>query len=131
MSETTRHLVLSTVSEWWRDARHRWRDLPDVDALPPEKVAAMALELGITDAELKRIVAGADGVPLLLGRRLAALGLDPGEVAALSPLLLADLKRSCNACAERDRCIDDMKSDPLAPGWESYCPNAGTLASLQ
>jgi hypothetical protein len=71
-----------------------------------------------------------DEVPELLGRKLAALGLTASEIEKWSPALLDDLKRNCNACPDRQRCIDDMAIDPLVPGWESYCPNSGTLATL-
>lgn len=69
-------------------------------------------------------------LPVLLGRKLAALGLSTLEIEALSQSVLADLKRTCRACPDRQRCIDDMAIDPLAEGWESYCPNSGTLATL-
>lgn len=74
--------------------------------------------------------ADTEQLPVLLGRKLAALGLKAEEIEALSPAVLEDLKRNCRACPDRQRCIDDMAVDPLAPGWESYCPNSGTLSTL-
>ncbi len=74
--------------------------------------------------------ASASDLPVLLAQKLAALGLSADEIAARSPAVLEDLVRNCRACPDRQRCIDDVTADALAPGWESYCPNSGTLATL-
>ena len=118
------------VAEWWRTARPSWRHLLHPGSASTGDVDRLAGEVGLTATALTALASTPSGLPMLLGRRLAALGLDPAEIERLSPRLLADLERTCNACPDRQRCIDDMVLDPLAPGWESYCPNSGTLATL-
>lgn len=103
MSDPRKTLV-EGLAEWWHLARHEASG--DAGAPTP------------------------DGLPVLLERKLAALGLSPKDIETWSPALLDDLKRNCRDCPDRQRCMDDMAIDPLAPGWESYCPNSGTLASL-
>ena len=67
---------------------------------------------------------------VLLEHRLQGLGLAADEIRERAPDVLAVLYRSCNQCPAAGRCSDDMKEGPVAPGWDSYCPNAGTLKLL-
>jgi hypothetical protein len=115
---------------WWHDARKNWSRLHELDHIDPVELGRMALDVGVTTEELVRIARQPDGVPLLIENRLAALNLDPNDINTLSPLILRDLRRTCALCAEKGRCADDMAADPLAPGWDSYCPNSGTLRTL-
>ena len=116
---------------WWHEARDRWRRMGELSQMEPHELNRLAGELGMTSEELYRTAQMPAGQTLLLERRLAALDLTPEGIRALSPLLLADLQRTCSACAEKSRCAADMEESALAAGWESYCPNAGTLATLK
>src|SRR5687768_4150535 len=71
-----------------------------------------------------------DNWQALLERRLASLHLNPEEIRKISPLLLADLQRTCAHCSDKKRCLHDFKVSANPEGWESYCPNAGTLKTL-
>jgi hypothetical protein len=121
---------LARVLNWWDDARKHWTRLHELDQLDPAERNRIAADVGLSSSELTRLAAQPDCVPLLIEKRLAALNLDPEEIRKLSPLILRDLQRTCALCAEKGRCADDMAADPLASGWESYCPNSGTLRSL-
>jgi hypothetical protein len=68
--------------------------------------------------------------PVLLEWRLTALRLDPGEIERLSPDVPANLRSTCTLCTEKQRCLDDMMEFINPPGWESYCPNSGTIRTL-
>ena len=116
--------------EWWRGARHRWKQMAELQSLDSHELAIMAGELGMSPGELMKFAQEPEFMPELLLRRLAALHLSEADVGKLSPLLLADLKRTCCGCSDKARCSADMAINPLAPGWESYCPNSGTLNSL-
>ena len=130
--DASRQSVLGRTLDWWHEARERWARLRELRDLAPEEIERVALDVGLTPAELLRVAARPDGTLELLDRRLAALQLDADEIRKLSPLLLRDLQRTCALCSERQRCADDMaEAGPLAPGWESYCPNAGTLRTLR
>ena len=122
--------MLLHAIEWWRDARLRWRRLRELHQMSQGEIERISQELGMSPVDFLRIACEPDNLPKLLERRLAALRLSVKEVHAISPLLLADLERSCNDCAERERCEMDMKVSPLVEGWESYCPNSGTLKTL-
>jgi hypothetical protein len=90
----------------------------------------MAEDIGISSEEFVRVVGQPGGSADLLHRRLELLKLDAADIFRLSPLLLADLERTCACCADRERCTTDLAEAPEATGWESYCPNSGTLKTL-
>lgn len=68
--------------------------------------------------------------PTLLGWRLTALGLNPTRISGKHPDVYRDLKTTCHACPVKQRCLDDMMECLIPAGWESYCPNSGTIRTL-
>jgi hypothetical protein len=122
--------VLLHAVEWWREARVRWRRLRELHQMSHEEIERIAHELGMSPVDFLRVACEPDNMPMLLERRLAALRLSAWEIHAVSPLLVADLKRNCSDCSESQRCEADMRVDPLIEGWESYCPNSDTLKTL-
>ena len=122
--------VLGRVRDWWSQSRARWARLNEIDGLSPEEIAWMAEDIGLAHDEFLHALRQPGGPAGLLDRRLAALGLDPEEIRKLSPELLGELQRTCASCSEKKRCADDMAENPNPAGWESYCPNSGTLRTL-
>ena len=122
--------VLQRALDWWHGARSLWARADHIERMTPDEIARMAGDIGISSEEFVRVVAQPGGSADLLHRRLEALDLEAADIVRLSPLLLADLERTCACCADRERCAADMAEDPGAPGWESYCPNSGTLKTL-
>jgi hypothetical protein len=66
--------------------------------------------------------------PVLLGRRLAALGFDPRVVALTRPDAYVNMISVCASCSEHRRCLDDLTEGDVEAG--RYCPNAGTIRTL-
>lgn len=122
--------ALQQVLAWWQEVRERRARINEMADMPPEELVRMADDVGLPVEDLVRIAGEPVYMAELLKRRMAALGIDEGDVRALSPLLLRDLQRTCACCTDKQRCVGDMAADINAPGWESYCPNAGTLRSL-
>src|SRR5262249_14793513 len=115
---------------WWITRTAQWGRAAELRTLPPGELDRIAADLGVSTAELLEASERPHGTHELLDRRLAALGLAPDDIWKLSPAVLRDVQRTCCACPERERCKDDMEISALAPGWESYCPNSGTLRTL-
>lgn len=117
---------------WWNGGarRSRWARLAELRELPPDELGRIAGDVGISTNDLLEVSGHPEGTQQLLERRLAALGLPPDEISELLPMLMRDLQRTCTMCQAKSYCIDDMKVSPLADGWESYCPNSGTLRTL-
>lgn len=124
------HSILDQVLDWWLSTRDRWARMAELQMLPPGELERVASDFGVSSTELLSAASRPDGDHQLLDLRLAALGLEPSQIEKLSPLLLRDLRRTCASCPEQQQCKDDMALSPLAPGWESYCPNSGTLRTL-
>lgn len=127
--QTARHTLIGRALDWWHGARDRWRRLHELDGVPDHDLELMAHDIGLSTGELRRLGAQPNGTELLLERRLLQLQLDPEDIRKLSPLLLNDLERTCALCRDKARCGQDFK-DGTHAGWESYCPNAGTLQTL-
>lgn len=124
------HSMFSRVLDWWSSTRDRWAHMAELQRLPHDELERVACDFGVTPSELLAAAGQPDMTHELLDRRLAALGLSEQEIWRLSPMLLRDLQRTCAGCPDRQQCKDDMKISPLEPGWESYCPNSGTLRTL-
>lgn len=121
---------IDRLVEWWSATRDRWARIAELRELPSDELQRIAGDIGLSAGDLLEVSAHPEGTQQLLERRLAALGLVPDEVSELLPMLMRDLQRTCTMCRAKPHCIDDMKISPLADGWESYCPNSGTLRTL-
>ena len=73
----------------------------------------------------------------LLERRMAALHLDPKELASTEPELFRDLQRLCTSCSTPMRCAQELAQElsrnpgePASTEWQDYCPNGQTLNML-
>ncbi len=122
---------LAMALDWWRGVRERWARMAELRDLPPGEFERVAADFGVSPAELMAASARPDGGELLLVKRLQALHIDRDEIAALLPMLLRDLERTCGACPDQRRCAKDMATSNDANDWEAYCPNAGSLRTLR
>jgi len=73
----------------------------------------------------------------LLERRMAALHLDPKELARSEPELFRNLQRLCTSCRSPMRCAQELAqefarnpSEPASNEWRDYCPNGTALNML-
>jgi hypothetical protein len=129
-SPADRHSLVGRALDWWHGVRDNWQRMHELDLLSEHEVERMAHDMGVTADQLVAMSRESNGTQLLLERRLASLHLNAEEIRKISPLLLADLQRTCAHCSEKKRCLHDFKVSETHEGWESYCPNAGTLKTL-
>lgn len=132
-----RRRVFSAIAQWWG----RWTSAN----LAPIKVGysgpdetrhdAQASDLS-TSQTLSISSQGLYGSNLL-ERRMAALNLDPAEMARSEPELFRNFQRLCTSCPTPVRCAQDLahefSRDPsqlASSDWREYCPNAKTLNML-
>jgi hypothetical protein len=66
----------------------------------------------------------------LLGWRLTGLGINPKYIERKSRDLMLDLRSRCAMCEDKERCLEGMMDFRHPPGWQGYCPNAGSICSL-
>lgn len=126
----THTTLLGRALDWWHEVRENWQRLHELDALSETEIQRMAHDMGLSSDEFVRMAHQPAGTQLLLEKRLAGLQLDAEDIRKLSPLLLADLQKTCARCTDKGRCASDFRASPNPAGWETYCPNAGTLRTL-
>jgi hypothetical protein len=122
--------TINGLRQWWRSWREAKSGLSDLNSFGDYEVERTARELGTSVSELRVLTArGPESANLLLGR-MAALDLDPKEVAATDLATFRDLQRVCTMCGSHGRCARELARDPNDTAWEDYCPNVATLKSL-
>jgi uncharacterized protein DUF6455 len=94
------------------------------------EIERIARDVRMSPAELRAVAKRGHEAANLLLERMAALDLDPAEVAQVGPETFRDLQRVCSLCESKRRCARDLSRDAAAPQWQDYCPNAQTLMAL-
>ena len=129
--------VFSAIARWWRRWTGARSDSFELESCGPDQVKRMAQDLGLSASELLSLSSQGLYGSNLLERRMAALNLEPDELARSEPALLRDLQRLCTTCTSPRRCARDLAQelarDPAEPAsrdWREYCPNATTLNML-
>lgn len=120
------HWMTAAISRW----QQRWSDSAELRNCGDEVVERMAHEVGLSELELQQLARKGSHAADLLLPRMAALDLDPKEVAKLEPGTMCDMQRVCSICENHGRCLRDLKRDPNNPVWKQYCPNVDTLMAL-
>jgi hypothetical protein len=94
------------------------------------EIERMARDVRMSVSELRALAKkGPEAADILL-RRMAALDLDPKEVAWLEPAAFRDMQRVCTMCKSHRRCAWDFARRAPVSTWERYCPNTTTLEAL-
>jgi hypothetical protein len=124
-SQSPLQLMLAWCRGWFKPQSEA-----DFGCCAEAEVERMAKDLRMSASELHAIARKGPHSADLLLRRMAALDLDPKEVATLEPAALHDLQRVCTMCKAHRRCARDFEHDARQSAWEGYCLNASTLAAL-
>jgi hypothetical protein len=111
----------------WRERAGRNVDLALCDPLEKEQIAR---DIGVSPDELNQLAKAQSTAADLLQERMAALDLDPNEVARTSPETMRDMQRLCTLCKKQRRCARDLARHASDPVWKEYCPNLEALTSL-
>jgi hypothetical protein len=126
-------VVMDALARWWRQWRRARSNFFDLKDCNTDEITRIAAYLAMTPAELQYIANYRDDWADLLRRRLATLGLTPGELAWLDPATFGHLAQRCARCESRGRCaldLADESADPAWQDWKEYCPNATMLRFL-
>jgi hypothetical protein len=122
--------LIEAISRWRRDWMKRGSALSELKCCGEDEVERIAKDVGMSAAELRRLVRRGPEAANLLLCRMAALDLDRDEVSRTEHRSFQDLRRVCSLCESRKRCARDLARDSANPGWQDYCPNAATLMAL-
>jgi hypothetical protein len=118
--------IAAVLEGWWSD-RIAARDY---QALGPGTQDALAREAGVSKAALDRIVARGSRAGRELPRLLRAVELDPDTLKQRHPGVMRDMQAVCSTCAVASRCRRDLGRLVSRATFETYCPNAATVAAL-
>jgi hypothetical protein len=135
--------VIDVIVRWWRKWNETDSRLAEPQAGGADRMMPLGEDMVLSDldfravADLRALAGRGPDEATLLPRRMAVLGLDPGEVARLEPRMFRSLYWRCTSCQSQGRCAWDLADDFAIPpsqdwrdGWQSYCPNAASLNSL-
>jgi hypothetical protein len=129
-SESARRSPTEVIADLW----NAWTRNPacpaDLAACSADDVDRTARDIGLSGWELRQLARHWSDNAELLFRRMAALKLDPDEVAAADRATFQDLERLCTVCDCKGRCKRDLTNRPDDARWEDYCPNVATLKML-
>jgi hypothetical protein len=125
-----RRSPFEAISRWWRDWARTASALSELKCCGEDQVERIAKDVGLSAAELRKLVSRGPEAANLLLRRMAALDLDRNEVSRTEPRTFQDLQRVCTMCETRRQCARDLARDSANTAWQSYCPNAATLMAL-
>ena len=120
----------SAVESLLMHLRERWRARDELASLDSGEVERMARELGLSSADLEKLVERGPDAASLLYERMRVLGISRADVENAASGLMRDLERTCACCNEKGVCEKDLKRQPSDPAWKSYCPNVAVLEEL-
>jgi hypothetical protein len=120
--------VVDGIRQWWRN----WCGANSgvLERFGDCEVERMAHDLCMSVTEFRSIADRGPESGDLLERRMNALDLNSGEIAATEPGTSRDLQRLCTLCESHRQCMRDLARDPAGRAWEDYCPNAAMLKEL-
>jgi len=132
-----RRPVFSAIAQWWR----RWTgtNLAPIktEFSGPDETRDSAQASDLSASQTLSISGQGLYGSNLLERRMAALNIDPAEMARSEPALFRNFQRLCTSCPTPMRCAQDLAqefardpSQPASSDWRDYCPNAAMLNML-
>jgi len=129
-----RRLIVDIIARLWQAVQGSG-PTRSRNSMSGEDAIAFVEDLRVA-SELRVLVShGPDEAYLLLGR-MAALGIDPNDLARLEPVVFRILHARCTTCESHGRCAWDL-ADDLDPSWkeppdswQGYCPNVAELSAL-
>ena len=123
---TTQSTLFTTFSDW---LKHR-RELNEMRQLNMVEFDRIANDLRVTPGELNELVRQGPHAADELPRLLRVLGIDEEALARTQPLVLRDMERVCSLCQHKGECDRDLHDGTSAGHYQGYCPNAGTIETL-
>jgi hypothetical protein len=117
---------VAALGRWWSD----WNAARAYHALGSDLKESLARDAGIPLDMLSRIASRGKSAGQELPRLLRALDLQPGDVRQRHPDVVRDMQAVCSTCAVVRRCRRDLARQVSRATFQTYCPNAQTIAAL-
>jgi hypothetical protein len=118
--------LIDAFSGW---LRHR-RELSEIRQLDRTDFDRIANDLRVSPDDLEELVRHGQHASDEMPKMLAQLGIDEHRLGQAYPLLVRDMERVCALCHDKAQCHRDLADGTAAEHYHTYCPNAGTLETL-
>jgi hypothetical protein len=102
----------------------------EVARLSRGDIAAMAADLGLSEADFRDVLPRTADNGMLMDRMILARGMDPTAVRHSLAALVRDLELICTRCPETTRCRRELDAGTAAEHCHQYCLNAVTFDDL-
>lgn len=123
--------LMARVGGWYRNWRDRQALRRSLDEMDPDERRRMLSDAGLDTEAMSSVISRHPNANDLLGRLMAAIGIDEDALAKESPGTLRDLERVCASCHDWRRCRRDLASGSAAERHQAYCPNAENLQAIK
>jgi hypothetical protein len=121
--------ALGRLARKWRTWSGRLRNMMAHHCCGSAKATRMAQDIAFNETDFRALAGRWPESSGLLSQRVKQINLDAYEITRDRPEVSRDLQRTCSLCASQKRCRHDLASDPFAPRWREYCPNAPMFAA--
>jgi hypothetical protein len=105
----------------------RYKATQELRNIGENEVSSIARDLGVSQMELRSLVAHDVGFPKLLKRMLSALWIDGRIMQEANPILLRDMQKVCTFCQNTRRCRKELETGSAGENFHDYCPNSPNL----
>lgn len=122
--------IQSRLARWWKNWIGNPAGRAELDRLDTRELGTMARDVGASAGELRALAGKWPDAADLVTRRMAALHLDPAEIARTEPSVSRDITKLCSLCGEKRQCEHDLDRGVIDSHWRRYCPNSQTLMAL-
>ncbi len=128
MSASSNSNLLAKAFDWIKARASRDNDLA---AMSRADLHYLAVDLGISEADLRDIVPCVADNSVLMDRMMDARGLDPAAVRQSFAAAVRDMEITCTRCRESRVCRRELASGTAAMYCHDFCPNAEAIDDLR
>lgn len=90
----------------------------------------LAIDLGLTEADLRQIVPRVRDHSELMDKMMGAHGLEPASVRRAFGGVVRDMEITCARCRDSGRCYRELEAGTSGARYHVFCANAVTIDSL-
>jgi hypothetical protein len=90
----------------------------------------LAIDIGVTEADLRRVVPRVGDHDDLMDKMMCARGLEPASVRRAFSGVVRDMEVTCARCRDSGRCFRELEAGTSGARYRVFCANAGTIDAL-
>ena len=119
--------LLARTFDWIRTRAHHHHEL---DMLSRADLDILAADIGVSQDELRGILAEFDDHAELMDRMMRARGMDPEAVRRMFGPVFRAMEITCAQCQHVSLCRRELAAGTVAVHCHDFCGNAGVIDDL-